>query len=145
MVRDDALSDTISPQTLNELPPIGSRRLRTLTIALKKARREEEGKGERETETSTGYDLSTFPRKSFRYDRRLMKFKSPLIVWILAPRRGEGRRGFEKSVSRNFYCGRLKTILKEDIKFSCFLSLSYIWVRVYALCTCITHIKGLSS
>lgn len=52
MVRDDALSDTISPQTLNELPPIGSRRLRTLTIALKKARREEEGKGERETETS---------------------------------------------------------------------------------------------
>lgn len=74
-----------------------------------------------------------------------MKFKSPLIVWILAPRRGEGRRGFEKSVSRNFYCGRLKTILKEDIKFSCSLSLSlspvYIWVRVYALCLHNTH-KG---
>lgn len=58
--------------------------------------------------------------------------------------RGEGRRGFEKSVSRNFYCGRLKTILKEDIKFSCSLSLSlstYIWVRVYALCLHNTH-KG---
>lgn len=74
-----------------------------------------------------------------------MKFKSPLIVWILAPRRGEGRRGFEKSVSRNFYCGRLKTILKEDIKFSCSLSLSLstvtVWVRVYALCLHNTH-KG---
>lgn len=59
--------------------------------------------------------------------------------------RGEGRRGFEKSVSRNFYCGRLKTILKEDIKFSCSLSLSLstvtVWVRVYALCLHNTH-KG---
>lgn len=43
------LSLSLSSQTLNELPPIGSRRLRTLTIALKKARRGggEEGRGQK--------------------------------------------------------------------------------------------------
>lgn len=115
------LSLSLSSQTLNELPPIGSRRLRTLTIALKKARRGGGEEGRNVGLTIDGLRFIDVSTEKFSVRSAFNEIQVPptLIAWILSAWRGKKGRGFEKSVSRNFYCGRLKTIPKEDIKFSC--------------------------